>query len=646
MWPFASAYPERRVADVAGKTYDYIIVGGGTAGSVLASRLSEDSSVSVLLLERGPIKDVYMSRVPLMSQNYSSDWSTGIDNRYSEPSPAYNGRRLQMTSAEGLGGTTRINGMLVTRGVPGGYNQWAEEFGLDGWSWKDVEPYFVKMETAMHYSDADHRGHKVSPSSMEKACNAVGLPAEDDCNAPTASAQGIFRLDAAVYPDGSRVSAYRAYLNKDIALARKSHLTICTEAVATKLQFNEGEAIAGSDTGDVRVTGVYVASAATAQSISEPVLVTARREVIICGGAFRSPQLLMLSGIGPREQLADKHGIPCVRDLPAVGRNLSDHFAIPLMIEMPAHDTLHSLMEFPIRVGLVGFLKHLVFGSGMLSMPSNSTTIFARTSAVDESTYRTENSATANDASKPRNVPDVEVMVIPVNAINLEMAGNPVHAITKGRAYLTLYTAMVQLHTTGHLELASATDPLAHARVFYPDLDSDPKTADDWVAIRRAVRFSMHLAEEFVDRSGYPHKPAELVFAPGMDMDLLGDITKGRPGERPQDTSTAMPAPSKDPVVTKLPPLTKTWKTVSDTEIDAYVRETGQSSLHFGCTCRISKTAADGVVDTRLRVHGVKNLRVADASVFPKIPSGHTMAPTLMVGERCADFIREDWAGR
>ncbi|CAK7209999.1 hypothetical protein SCUCBS95973_000642 [Sporothrix curviconia] len=670
MWPFASAYPERAVADVAGKTFDYIVVGGGAAGSVIASRLSEDPGVSVLLLERGPIKDVFMSRVPLMSQNFSSDWSTGIDDRYSEPSPAYNGRRLQLTSAEGLGGTTRINGMLVTRGAPGGYNEWADKFELEDWSWKDVEPYFNKLETSLQYGDTDYRGRKVSslfyslhiirtgqlthatPTSMEKACNAVGLPAEDDCNAPTASAQGIFLLDAAIYPDGSRVSAYRAYLNKSIALARQNHLTICTGAVATKLQFDDGKPVFGRDADDVRVAGVYVASAYSAKdgqstTTSEPVLVKARREVIVCGGAFRSPQLLMLSGIGPREHLVDKHGIPCILNLAAVGQNLADHFAIPLMIEMPAFDTVHSLMEYPVRVGLMGFLKYLAFGSGMLSMPSNSTTIFARTSAVDESTYRTESSAAANDASKPCNVPDVEVMVIPVNAINLEMIGNPVHAVTKGRAYLTLYTAMVQLCTTGRLELVSATDATAHARVFYPELSGDdPASAEDWTAIRRAVRFSMRLAEEFVERSGYPHKPAELVFAPGMDLDILGDITKGRPGERPQGTAPPAPTTSPSPVAAKLPPLSKTWKTVSDAEIDAYARETGQSSLHFGCTCRMSKTAADGVVDTRLRVHGVKNLRVADASVFPKITSGHTMAPTLMVGERCADFIREDWAGQ
>ena len=127
---------------------------------MLASRLSEDPTISVLLLERGPLKDVFMSRVPLMSQNYVSSWSTGIQDRFSEPIAAYNDRRLQLASGEGLGGTSRLNGLLVTRGTPGGYNEWAGELGMEGWAWNDVEPYFARMETALDRSDTYYRGQK------------------------------------------------------------------------------------------------------------------------------------------------------------------------------------------------------------------------------------------------------------------------------------------------------------------------------------------------------------------------------------------------------------------------------------------------------------------------------------------------------
>lgn len=162
---------------------------------------------------------------------------------------------------------------------------------------------------------------------------------------------------------------------------------------------------------------------------------------------------------------------------------------------------------------------------------------------------------------------------------------------------------MVQLRSTGRLELVSATDPQAHTRVHYPELVDDNDTGkEDWVAVRRAVRFTMRLAEEFVQNSGYPHKPAALMFGPGMDMDVLHYVTMGRPGER-QTTATetvvneAVGAVLPNPPAAELAPLDKTWRTVTDAEIDAYVRETGQSSLHFGCSCRMAKTAEDGVVD-------------------------------------------------
>ncbi|KJR86907.1 uncharacterized protein SPSK_01526 [Sporothrix schenckii 1099-18] len=647
MWPFSEAYPERKVGDVDGETFDYIVVGGGTAGSVVASRLSEDPSVSVLLLERGPLKDVFMSRIPLLSQNFTSSWSTGVQDRFSEPIAGYNDRRLQLSGGEGLGGTSRLNGLLVTRGAPGGYNEWASDLGLDGWAWDDIEPYFERMEAAVDRRDADHRGQegrqgKAHGASFEKACKAVGLPVETDCNAPAASAQGYFSLDAAVYQDGTRVSAYRAYLNKRIALERRGRLTICTEALVTKLELNDG-VVPDSDSADARATGVYVASAPTDQDeIGKPVLVKARREIIVCGGAFRTPQLLLLSGLGPRAHLQEK-GIPVVRDLPAVGQHLSDHFGIPIMIQLPVMDTAHSVIEKPL-VGIRSFVEYLWSGSGLLSMPSNTTTIFARTTAMDETTYRTSETPALNDATRPGNVPDVELMLIPVNAINLEAIGCAPHAATQGRGFLTLYTTMVQLRTTGHLELVSTTDPKAHARVHYPEMvDDDGVGKDDWAAVRRAVRFTMRLADEFVQNSGYPQKPAAILFGPGMDMDILRDVTKGRPGERQTTPTATAPTPSESG---DIQPLEKTWKTVTDAEIDAYVRETGQTGLHFCCTARMAPTAKDGVVDARLKVHGVSGLRIADASVFPRIPSGHTMVPSLMVGERCADFIKAAWAGQ
>ncbi|OAA61784.1 Glucose-methanol-choline oxidoreductase [Niveomyces insectorum RCEF 264] len=684
MWPFARAYPERCSADIDGKTFDYIVVGGGTAGCVLASRLSEDPGVSVLLLERGPLNDRFWTRIPLLTQNYAFSWLPGVTDRYSEPIAACNDRRFPLPTGEALGGTTRLNGLLVTRGVPAGYNEWADSLGLADWGWDAVEPYFRKLETALSDPDKAYRGHHgplinkrtdlvyQAYSYLAKACAALGLPVEDDCNAPSASAQGYFRLDAAVDTDGTRMSAQRAYLSKRLARQRQRHLTICTNTAATRLQI---DATAG------RVTGVYATPATKRKDAQNQkiALASARREVIVCGGAFRSPQLLLL-----RDHLTEM-GIEVVRDVPAVGANLADHFAVPIMVELPAKDTVHKMLR-PLY-GLWTFLLYLLFGKGLLSLPTNAATIFVQTSSLDEATYtvrsrqqqtthntdggsssssRGSNSLPAAtvdtmDASMPGNIPDVEIMLNPVNCINRGL---------RGRAYLTFFTTLVQTCVAGRLQLASATDPFAHPAVTYPFLAS----AADWARMRTAVRFAMRLAREFADHVGYLH-PAALTVAPGMDMAELAVLVRLDDGAQPAasapESANVPVAPARQgearprhvddadgaiqPVANntallralRLGPVQRTWQTVTDAEIDAYMKQVAQSSLHFASTCRMSNDAVGaraGVVDARLRVHGLANLRIADASVFPRIPSAHTMAPTLMVAERCADFIKRDLA--
>lgn len=160
----------------------------------------------------------------------------------------------------------------------------------------------------------------------------------------------------------------------------------------------------------------------------------------------------------------------------------------------------------------------------------------------------------------------------------------------------------------------------------------------------------MRLAENF-EKSGYPH-PAPLAFAPGVNLDALGDWEMNVPNTLPKEyavgqgqsvSSAATKRPSPKEPAPKTSP--KTWTTVTDDEIDDYVRRVGMASLHVASTCPMSIDERTGVVDQKLRVHGFKNLRVADASVFPRIPSAHTMAPTIMVAERCADFVKESWKG-
>jgi len=580
--------------------------------------------------------------------------------RFTQPITELGGRPMKVWAAEAVGGTTRINGMLLTRGVPGGYNEWAQSFGLDDWAWDKVEPFFKRSEKAVSHPDSPHRGHSgpmenrqtrwrfSSLPYYEKAARAVGLPVERDLNDPNASAQGYFLLDQTVDSKSRRLSAYHAWLNARIAIERRDRLSVCTGVVASKLKIDQK---------GKQVTGVHLRYARPSGEDKE-YLVKARREVIICSGTVCTPQLLMLSGIGPKEQI-DGKGIPLVHELPAVGQNLTDHYAVPIMQELPLKDTLHQIRT------LWGILWHLflylIFGKGFLADSSTPASIFLRTSAVDDETMTvqstTQNGISTMDASQPHNIPDIEVMLFAVNGI-----GDP---IPKDLSLSTLFTTLVQPFSRGRIELAS-TNPRAHPRIRYPAL-SDPR---DVAALRKAARFAMRLADEFV-ASGYPH-PAPLTFAPGMDLDYLDSLYDQDKANKVGVRGTAAVAIAVQPEYNPTPDVSdvigrpdkpssqekaavekqqakvaKTdWRTVTDEQIDEYIKRVCVSSLHLTSSCSMSLGPKDGVVDQRLRVHGIRNLRIADASVFPKIPSAHTMAPTVMVAERCADFLKSEWQER
>jgi choline dehydrogenase-like flavoprotein len=292
--------------------------------------------------------------------------------RFSEPSSHINGRKNQMLSTEGIGGSTRINALLWTRGAPGGYDEWATGLGLDEWTWCKVEPYFRRLENSLSHKDSPERGHdgaatyipthvrgfvapwhaltlgtkdlfpcntshgllsglNSEPSlpasdrdviinwcilSVDQAAKRLGLPLGQDCNSPSASSMGLFDLEMTIHPNGRRASAYNTYLNKKLALSRRQHLTICTGVVVSKLDVDEQAGL---------VRGVHFQS--RGKNPGPDVYVRARREVIVCSGALGTPQILLLSGIGPRSQLdalmiTVKKDLP-VRTVPKVSSRLS-----------------------------------------------------------------------------------------------------------------------------------------------------------------------------------------------------------------------------------------------------------------------------------------------------------------------------------
>lgn len=297
--------------------FDYVIVGGGSAGSALAARLSEDAAVSVCLLEAGGQGRDLLVRAPLglaamlSGRPKINNWAYRTD-----PHPGFGGRRGYQPRDRALGGSSAINAMLYIRGHPADYDDWAHS-GCEGWSWDEVLPYFLRSEGNARGADALHGGDgplrvrdQCSPRPISRAfLEAAGecqIRLNDDFNGPEQEGAGLYQVTQfwGEPRSGERCSAAAAYLHPAMM---RANLTVITSAQVTAITF-DGK----------RATGVKYRRKKAEQSLA------ARREVILSGGTFNSPQLLLLSGVGPADELS-RHGIPVRHALPGVGKNLQDH---------------------------------------------------------------------------------------------------------------------------------------------------------------------------------------------------------------------------------------------------------------------------------------------------------------------------------
>ncbi|KAK0744545.1 hypothetical protein B0T21DRAFT_407637 [Apiosordaria backusii] len=624
---FARSYPAISPPHLPAKEHDYIIIGAGTAGYVLAATLSSDPNSTVLLLENGHERDNLLSRNPLLAQNFEFPWLQSIC-RLSEPVLGAQQQRAKIWAAEAMGGTTRINGSLWTRGMPSGYNSWAREFGLTEWSWEKVEPFFDKIDEKVPRREPAEVVGMIP--FVDKAAEVVGLPLEGDVNRPQASAQACFRMHQTVDEKGRKASQNRVWLDPK-TVRERPNLTVATGYAAARLALNA----AGT-----RVEGVWAKDAA--EKYPGLNLSRAKKEVIVCSGVIGTPQLLMMSGIGSRDQL-DALDIPIVRELNHVGRNLTDHTSFPVMSEVPQKHTLHSLQNPFVLVWQL--LKWLIWGKGLLAASSTPRTLFIQSTAIDDSSMSVlernpHTGESTMDSHNPANVPDIEIMISPVNTL--------MEAAIPNKSLTSWYATLVQPFSRGQVQLSSSSsdrnDSTPTVEVIYPMLTDER----DWAVMRKAIRLSMRLAEEFANQ--YPHS-AVMSFAPGMDLNYLDSVFEAKTGRKQRrDAPTGVPdiAHPHTQMASALSRRAeeggrkKRWQTVTDQEIDEYAKRVWASALHATSTCRMSLSPEDGVVDQRLRVHGFENLRIADASIFPAIPSAHTMAPTVMVGRRLGEMSLEE----
>ena len=520
--------------------YDYVIVGAGSAGCVLAGRLSQDPACQVLLLEAGPPDKKLEIRIPAA---FNKLFKSKFDWAYeTEPQANLDGRAMFWPRGKTLGGSSSLNAQMYVRGNALDYDHW-EELGNKGWSYGDVLPYFERSErsergtaprrgTSGPLNVADLRDPNPTTLAFLEAAEHTGIPRSKDINGPDQDGVDTTQV---TQKRGHRWSAADAYLKP---AKQRRNLTVVTGAHTRRIILD-----------GPRATGVeYVVNGMTLRESA--------KDVIVSGGAINSPQLLMLSGIGPADQL-ESFDIPVVQDLPGVGRNLQDHLAIMEVVHSKEPVTLAAAQSIR-NLG-----RFLTLGRGMLTSNVAEACGFVRT-------------------RPDLDAPDLELIFAPVAFIDHGLNPLEDHGITIGAVALTP-------RSTGELTLRSA-DPFAAPRIA-PNYLSDAGGED----LRVLVEGSK-LARRILD-------------APPLER-YVGE-----------------------PI---LPPS----RPATDDEIVGHVRRDSQTLYHPVGTCKMG-TDDLAVVDPELRVYGVDNLRVVDASVMPVIPRGHTHASTVMIAEKAVELVRD-----
>lgn len=532
--------------------FDYIIVGAGSAGSVLAARLSENPANTVLVLEAGGSDRSFWFDMPAgYARNYFNPETNWMFS--SEPEPGMAGRRIYAPRGKVQGGSGSINAMIWVRGQRQDFDDW-QASGNPGWGFKDVLPWFRDMETHPAGDTEWHGGSGpvgITPMKGQThpicdrflaAARELGQPATEDFNGAQFEGAGIYETNIA---RGRRQSSSKTHLTP--ALGRPN-LTLRLKTEVIRLEIDA--------TG--RASGVILATPAGED------VIRARREVILAAGAVGSPKLLMLSGIGNPAELA-AHGIAARAALPGVGANLQDHLCTSYYYRS-AVPTLNDQLR-PWWGKLTAGLRYVLTRSGPLALSVNQAGGFFRTPAAG-----------------PEGPPNIQLYF---NPMSYRIPANPKASLEPEPypGFLLAFNAC-RPESRGHISLASA-DPRA-APLIQPNYLSTARDCQEVIEASRLIR--------------------RFIQAPALKAITVEEISPGPACE-------------------------------SDDEMLGYFRTQGGSIYHLCGTCRMGPDPAQDVVDAELRVHGLRGLRVVDASIFPNITSGNINAPVMMVAERASQLI-------
>ncbi len=565
--------------------FDYIIVGAGTAGCLLANRLSADATKRVLLIEAGRKDDYHWIHVPVgylyCIGNPRTDWLFST-----EKEAGLNGRALRYPRGKTLGGSSSINGMIYMRGQARDYDSWARATGDDSWAWQNALPYFKLHEDHYQGANALHGARGTVPELMaaadtpyqkllrgrnaggewriEKqrlrwdvldafslAAQQAGIAATSDFNRGDNEGVGYFEVNQKA---GWRWNTAKAFL-RPTCYAR-SNFEMWTAAQVSRLVV------------ETRADGSQVCTGVQVWATHELITATASCEVLLCAGSIGSPQILQLSGIGPGA-LLQQHGVPVVADVPGVGANLQDHLQIRAVFKVENVKTLNTLASSLWGKALIG-LEYAFKRTGPMSMAPSQLGAFTR-----------------SDAAQP--YPNIEYHVQP---LSLDAFGEPLHRFNA-------FTASVcNLNPTSRGTVQIKSNQFEDAPAIAPNYlstDADRKVAADSLRVTRNI----------------VAQPALAAFKP----------VEWKPGAQFQ----------------------------TDAELAQLAGDIATTIFHPVGTTRMGPASDPmAVVDTRLRVRGrqglIAGLRVVDAGVMPSITSGNTNSPTLMIAEKAAQWIFEDAA--